>query len=86
MMCVSDATEAELRAASREYVRLLGRDGRGGRAAAVRSRLRAAIIAHKADGAKVSDIEDIAPYRRGRITTILEAAGLTEKRTPRSGS
>jgi hypothetical protein len=80
MTCVSDETKAELEAASREYVRLLGRDGRGGRAAEVRKRLRAAIVAHRSDGAKVSDIEDIAPYRRGRITTILDDAGLVEKK------
>jgi hypothetical protein len=75
MMLVSDATEAELRAASREYVRVVKE-----RTPQVRARLRAAIVAHRADGAKVSDIEDIAPYRRGRITSILDDAGLVEKK------
>jgi hypothetical protein len=74
MTCVSDATERELKAASRAYERETKR------AEATRKRLHAAIIEHRRDGAQVSDIEDIAPYRRGRITAILDAAGLVEKK------
>ena len=46
-----------------------------------RERLHAAIIAHKRDGARVVDIEDIVTYRRGRVTSILAEAGLVEKKT-----
>jgi hypothetical protein len=74
MMFVSEETRAELVAASRAYEREMGR------IKATRKRLHAAIIAERREGTKVSTIEDIAPYRRGRVTSILEAAGLTEKR------
>ena len=81
MIRVSDETERELRDASRVFVRL--DDGLD----KARVRLHAAIIAHKRDGAKVSDIEDIAPYRRGRITAILDKVGLVEKKAkPPAGS
>lgn len=76
MICVSDETRAELIAASRAYERDQGR------IKSSRERLHAAIIAERREGVKVSAIEDIAPYRRGRVTSILEAAGLTEKRKP----
>ena len=74
MTCVSEETKAELIAASRAYERETKR------AADTRKRLHEAIISHKRDGAKVSEIEDIAPYRRGRITAILDDAGLVEKK------
>jgi hypothetical protein len=79
MMCVSAETRAELIAASRAYEREMQRTAR------TRERLHAAIIAEKREGVKVSDIEDIVPYRRGRVTSILEAAGLTEKRKSAAG-
>lgn len=74
MICVSDATRAELIAASRAHeraeVHIKG----------TRARLRAAIIAEKREGVKVSEIEDIVPYRRGHVTRILDEAGLVEKK------
>lgn len=77
MFRVSEETRAELIAAARAYRQ------QEKRSAAVRARLHAAIVAERKEGTKVSEIEDIAPYRRGRVTTVLEAAGLTEKRTQR---
>lgn len=74
MGCVSRETRAELIAASRAFER----DRK--RMTATRSRLHAAIIAEKREGAKISEIEDIVPYRRGRVTGILDAAGLVEKK------
>ena len=74
MIRVSDETERELREATRAFVRF--DDGLD----KARARLHAAIIAHKRDGASVSAIEDIAPYRRGRITAILDKVGLVEKK------
>jgi hypothetical protein len=80
MTCVSDLTERELRAASRQFALEEKRLKR------TRERLHSAIIEHRRDGAKVADIEDIAPYRRGRITSILKAAGLVEDRKPPDAS
>ena len=74
MACVSEQTRAELTAASRAFVR--ERD----RLKAARARLHAAIIAEKREGSTVSSIEDIAPYRRGQVTRILDGAGLVEKK------
>jgi hypothetical protein len=78
MIRVSEETRAELIAATRAYRQ------QEKRSEAVRARLHAAIIAEKQAGESVSDITDIAPYRRGRVTSILKGAGLTEKRPPRS--
>jgi hypothetical protein len=74
MIRVSDATRAELIAASRAYLREMDR------MKTIRRRLHDAIIAEKREGAKVSEIEDIAPYRRGQVTRILDAVGLVEKK------
>ena len=68
MIRVSEETERELRAANQAFVRLERRIG------PARERLHAAIIAHKRDGAKVEEIEDIVTYRRGRVTAILDEA------------
>lgn len=74
MMCVSAETRDELIAASRAYVRDQARLDK------TRERLHAAIVAERSEGAKVSEIEDIVPYRRGRVTGILDSAGLVEKK------
>lgn len=74
MTCVSEETRAELKAATREYV-LLQRRSRDNRA-----RLRAAIVAEKKEGTSVALIVDDSPYRRGRVTAILDDAGLVEKK------
>jgi hypothetical protein len=77
MVCVSQETQDELAAASRAYRQ------QEKRSEAVRARLHAAIIAEKREGTSVRNITDRSPYQRGRVTTILEDAGLTEKRKPR---
>jgi hypothetical protein len=77
MICVSKETRDELVAASRAYAQ------HEKRTKALRDRLHAAIIAEKKEGTSVSEITDLAPYRRGRVTTILGDAGLTEKRSQR---
>lgn len=74
MTCVSAETETELKAASREYVRTDERMRK------VRERLRDAIVAERREGTSVADIVDISPYRRGRVTDILDGAGLVEKK------
>lgn len=78
MTCMSAETRAELIAASRAYARESRRTE--ARLAVVRERLHAAIIAEKREGAKVSEIEDIVPYRRGHVTRILDKAGLVQKK------
>lgn len=78
MRCMSAETRAELIAASRAYERETRRSE--ARTAAVRERLYAAIIAEKREGTLVSEITDIAPYRRGHVTRILDEAGLVKKK------
>jgi hypothetical protein len=68
------AAEAELQAASRQFTRADDHIRKS------RSRLREAIIRFKRAGASVAQIEDIAPYRRGRITAILDTVGLVKKK------
>lgn len=75
MECVSAETERELREANRAFVRSESNTKQA------RARLAAAIIEHKRDGASVASIEDMVTYRRGRITAILDGAGLVEKKT-----
>lgn len=74
MTCMSAETRAELVAASRAFQRETDR------LEATRERLHAAIVAERKEGVKVSEIEDIVPYRRGQVTRILDAAGLVDKK------
>jgi hypothetical protein len=75
MTCVSEETMSELRVASREFSRIEER------LRPARTRLHAAIIAERREGTSVADIVDISPYRRGRVTDILDQAGLVQKKT-----
>lgn len=83
MKCMSAETRAELVAASRAYEREADRTDR--RMTAVRERLHQAIIAEKREGTSVADIEDVAPYRRGHVTRILDSAGLVKKKPKPAG-
>jgi hypothetical protein len=77
---MSAETEARLTRASRAYARL--RD----QFAAAREELAAAIVAERREGALIEDITAKVPVRQTQVNRILEAAGLTEKRPPRSRS
>jgi hypothetical protein len=79
MECVSDATKARLREAARAYGRLKPRLD------AARKELAEAIVAERLEGALIEDITAAVPYRQTQVNRILEAAGLTEKRTPKAG-
>ena len=46
-----------------------------------RAELVAAIIAERREGTLIEDITALVPYRQTQVNRVLEAAGLTEKRT-----
>jgi hypothetical protein len=75
MECVSAETEARLDRASRTYRRLKPQLD------AARKELAAAIVAERREGTLIEDITAKVPYRQTHVNRILEAAGLTEKRT-----
>ena len=75
MECVSDLTEARLAKASRNYARLKKQF------ADARAELAAAIVAERQEGTKIEDITARVPVRQTQVNRILEAAGLTEKRS-----
>ncbi len=77
MECVSAETQARLVRANRTYVRLREqfRDAR--------AELAQAIIAERKEGTLIEDITGKVAYRQTQVNRILEAAGLTEKRTRR---
>jgi hypothetical protein len=77
MECVSVETEVRLVRAARAYKRLKPQLD------AAREELAAAIVAERREGTKIEDITAKVPYRQTHVNRILEAAGLTEKRTPR---
>jgi len=80
MDCMSTETQARLTRAARTYGRLRDqfRDAR--------AELAAAIIAARREGALIEDITAKVPYRQTQVNRILEAAGLTEKRSRRAGA
>ena len=80
MEYVSAESEARLVKANRNFVRL--RD----QFALARTELAEAIVADRKEGAKIEDITAKVTYRQTQVNRILEAAGLTEKRTPRASS
>jgi hypothetical protein len=80
MECVSAESKARLNRASRTYTRLKPQWE------AARKELAAAIAEERREGEKIEDITARVPIRQTQVNRILEAAGLTEKRTPRSGS
>jgi hypothetical protein len=46
-----------------------------------RAELAAAIVAERREGTLIEDIAALVPYRQTHVNRILEAAGLTEKRS-----
>ena len=46
-----------------------------------RAELAGAIVAERKEGTLIEDIAGLVPYRQTQVNRILEAAGLTEKRT-----
>ena len=77
MECVSAESQARLAKAARTYSRLKPQMD------AARQELAAAIVAERREGSLIEDITAKVPYRQTQVNRILEAAGLTEKRTPR---
>ena len=75
---MSEVTQARLVRASRAYARLKDQFK------AARVELATAIIEERREGTLIEDITARVPYRQTQVNRILEAAGLTEKRTPRS--
>lgn len=80
METMSAESEARLTRASRTYARLRPQWE------AARSELAAAIAEERREGAKIEDIIARVPVRGTQVNRILEKAGLTEKRGPRSSS
>lgn len=77
MDSMSAETRARLLRASRNYARLRDQFG------AARDELASAIVAERKEGALIEDIAALVPYRQTQVNRILEAAGLTEKRSKR---
>lgn len=75
---VSEVTQARLVKAARTYARLKDQFD------AARGELADAIVAERREGSLIEDITAKVPYRQTQVNRILEAAGLTEKRVPRS--
>lgn len=75
MDCMSDDTRRRLVTASRKYERL------SAQLEAARAELAEAIIAERKEGVLIEDITALVPYRQTQVNRILEAAGLTRKRT-----
>jgi hypothetical protein len=71
----SNEAKARTAKASRNYTRL--RD----QFAEARAELYAAIIAERREDEKIEDIAARVPFRQTQVNRVLEAAGLTEKRT-----
>jgi len=80
MECVSAESRARLVRANRNYARLKKQF------ADARTELAAAIIDERREGVLIEDITQLVEYRQTQVNRILEAAGLTEKRTSRSSS
>jgi len=74
-MSASSEAKARTAKASRNYVRL--RD----QFAEARAELYAAIIDERRQDEKIEDITGRVPFRQTQVNRVLEAAGLTEKRT-----
>jgi hypothetical protein len=74
---MSDETRARLTRANRNYVRLKQQFE------AARAELADAIVAERKEGTVIDDITAMVAYRQTQVNRILEAAGLTEKRTKR---
>jgi hypothetical protein len=77
MDVVSASREAKARTAKagREYLRLKEQFGKA------RAELAASIVAERLENEKIEDITARVPYRQTQVNRVLEAAGLTEKRT-----
>ncbi|MDQ2874398.1 MAG: hypothetical protein M3Y33_06175 [Actinomycetota bacterium] len=78
MELVSAETEARLARASRNYSRYKKLFGDA------RTELAAAIVEERQEGTLIEDITGKVPVRQTQVNRILEAAGLTEKRSQRS--
>ena len=78
MDLVSDESRARLLKAARAYTRL------SDQLDAARRELAEAIVAERKEGVLIEDITALVPYRQTQVNRILEAAGLTTKRPPRS--
>ncbi len=72
---MSDETRRRLLRAARAYTRALEQ------MESARGELAAAIVAERREGTLIEDIAALVPYRQTQVNRILEAAGLTEKRT-----
>ena len=72
---VSDESRARLLKASRAYTRL------SGQLDDARKELAEAIVAERKEGVLIEDITALVPYRQTQVNRILEAAGLTTKRS-----
>jgi len=75
LVTASETAKARTARASREYLRL--RDEFG----AAREELAAAIVAERREGELIEDITSRVPYRQTQVNRVLEAAGLTTKRS-----
>jgi hypothetical protein len=77
MDAMSDESRARLRRADRAYVRMKQQFE------AARAELADAIVAERQEGTLIEDITALVTYRQTQVNRILEAAGLTEKRSRR---
>ena len=77
MSYMSADSRARLLRAARNYARL--RD----QLAAARAELADAIVEERKDGVLIEDITALVPYRQTQVNRVLEAAGMTEKRSKR---
>ena len=74
-MGVTPETRARLTKAGRNYTR--AKDAFD----AARAELVAAIVDARKQGTLIEDIAGLVPYRQTQVNRVLEAAGLTEKRS-----
>lgn len=80
MDCMSAESEARLARASRNYTRLKPQWE------AARRELAAAIVDERSEGSLIEDITAKVPIRQTQVNRILEAAGMTVKRSRRAES
>lgn len=76
-MGVAPETRARLTKAGRAYERAKKQFDDA------RTELVAAIVAARREGTLIEDIAALVPYRQTQVNRVLEAAGLTEKRSRR---
>jgi hypothetical protein len=78
MDSMSKETRDDLARANRAYARLKPQFEKA------RQELAAAIIAERKEGTLIEDITVLVEYRQAQVNRILERAGMTTKRAPRS--